>query len=142
MFIIFVFQFYVLHSSSYSGFLHSVSAFFRQNGSTTLSKISFNTTTTTPRPVVIFMNNRMAVYRLATKFGDIPYGASDQGQAKLLEELHLYEVCQRDPSTIVVDVGAGLGRIIKYISVSKKKTFFSRRFWYVCSSMWLYCLYV
>jgi FkbM family methyltransferase len=123
MFIIFVFELNVLHSSSHSGFLNSVSAFFRQYRSRTLSKISLNTTTTTPGPVVIVMNDRMTVYRLATKYGDMPYGASDHAQAKLLEELHLYEVCQRDPSTIVVDVGAGLGRIIKYISIDKKHFF-------------------
>jgi len=90
----------------------------------TISTISLITTTTTPGPVVIDMNGRKPSYRLATKFGDMPYGASDYGQAKLLEELHLYEVCQRDPSTTVVDVGAGLGRIIKYINVDKKNIFF------------------
>jgi hypothetical protein len=133
MFIIFVFEFHVLHSFSYSGikqifanasFLHSLSVFLRQSGSSTLSTISSITTTTTPGPVVIVMNDRMTSYRLATKFGDMPYGASDRAQAKLLDELHLYEVCQRDSSTIVVDVGAGLGRIKKYISIDKKNTFF------------------
>jgi hypothetical protein len=110
-----------------SSFVNSINSFVHHSESTTLSTIptiSLITTTTTAGPVVIEMKDRKPSYRLATKFGDIPYGASDQGQAKLLEELHLYEVCQRDPSTIVVDVGAGLGRIIKYISVSKKNPFF------------------
>ena len=90
---------------------------------------------------MVDIDERSPSYRLATKSGDKPIGISDQGQARLLDELHLREVCQREPSTIVVDVGAGLGRII-YIIVSIKSCFFSRRFWSLCSSMWLYCLYV
>jgi FkbM family methyltransferase len=133
MFIIFVFEFHVLHSFSYSGiiqilanssFVNFINSFVHHSESTTLSTISLITTATDPPPVVIDMNDRTPSYRLATKFGEKPYDDIDRAQAKLLDELHLYEVCQRDPSTIVVDVGAGLGRIKKYISDDKKKHFF------------------
>jgi FkbM family methyltransferase len=135
MFIILLFEVHVFHSWSYSGiieilanssFVNSINSFVHHSESTTLSTIptiSLITTTTTAGPVVIEMKDRKPSYRLATKFGDMPYGASDHGQVKLLEELHLYEVCQRDPSTIVVDVGAGIGSMNKYISIDKKHFF-------------------
>ncbi|CAF0759726.1 unnamed protein product [Adineta ricciae] len=55
------------------------------------------------------MDDRVPSYKLATESGDKPYADGDRAQAQALEELHLYETCQRDPSTIVVDVGAFLG---------------------------------
>ncbi|UJR32301.1 hypothetical protein I4U23_019765 [Adineta vaga] len=78
---------------------------------------STTTTTTTSLPlntpksseIVIEMDNRIPTYKLATQSGNKPYADGDRAQAKVLEEIHLYETCQRDPSTIVVDVGAFLG---------------------------------
>ncbi|CAF1401864.1 unnamed protein product [Adineta steineri] len=64
--------------------------------------------------VVIEMNDRVPTFKLATKSGEKPASESDQGLNQLYEELHLQETCQRDSSTIVVDVGASLGNFGLY----------------------------
>jgi hypothetical protein len=125
MFIVFIILLYHIRSFSYSefsriliysGYVNSTSSILSQSKTITLSTTSLTTSTTDLPKVVIDMNDRIPSYKLATKFGDKPYADGDRAQAKVLDELHLYGVCQRDPSTIVVDVGAFLGRII-YILV-------------------------
>ena len=73
------------------------------------SKILLSTTAAFSSEIVVQMDDRVPSYKLATESGDKPYADGDRAQAQVLEELHLYETCQRDPSTIVVDVGAFLG---------------------------------
>ncbi|UJR32302.1 hypothetical protein I4U23_019766 [Adineta vaga] len=63
---------------------------------------------------VIEMSDRVPSFELATKKGDRPSSESDRAYGKLLDELHLQDVCQQDPTTIVVDVGAGLGEFGLY----------------------------
>ncbi|CAF0795604.1 unnamed protein product [Adineta ricciae] len=58
---------------------------------------------------VINMNDRTPAYRLATLNGRRPYADGDRAQATVVEHLRLLERCQRDPSLVVVDVGAYLG---------------------------------
>ncbi|CAF1205781.1 unnamed protein product [Adineta steineri] len=66
--------------------------------------------TTTPVPeVVINVKHRIIPYKLALRADDRPFVEPDHAQDKLLKDLQLYETCKRDPSTIVVDVGAHLG---------------------------------
>lgn len=66
-----------------------------------------------PPEVVVLMDDRVPSYKLATMSHNKPYADGDHAQAKVLEELRLYETCQKDPSTLVVDVGAFLGRTAK-----------------------------
>lgn len=61
---------------------------------------------------VIEVNDRRPVYRLATLDGRKPEVNGDQAQATVVEHLKLAEQCQRDPSLIVVDVGAYVGKTI------------------------------
>ena len=60
---------------------------------------------------VIVMDDRQPSYKLATLDGNKPDVNGDRAQATVVEHLQLVEKCRRDPSLIVVDVGAFLGRI-------------------------------
>ncbi|UJR32299.1 hypothetical protein I4U23_019763 [Adineta vaga] len=93
----------LLNNSSYS---NSINSLFSQAESHTTST---TTSTTSASELVIDVYDRTPPYRVATKNGETPYPEGYRVQAKLLDELRLYEICQRDPSTIVVDVGAYLG---------------------------------
>ncbi|CAF0759744.1 unnamed protein product [Adineta ricciae] len=62
-----------------------------------------------PNETVFDMDNREPAFKLVTRTGDKPPIDSDRAYGKILDELHLQETCQQDPSTVVIDVGAGLG---------------------------------
>ena len=62
---------------------------------------------------VIDMNDRKPSYLLATFNGKKPYADGDRAQATVVEHLRLVDNCKRDPSLIVVDVGAFLGNNLK-----------------------------
>jgi hypothetical protein len=55
------------------------------------------------------MNDRKPFYKLATFDGKKPYADGDRAQATVVQHLQLVENCKKDPSLIVVDVGAFLG---------------------------------
>ena len=55
------------------------------------------------------MNARKPTYKLVTINGQKPDVNGDRAQATVVEHLQLVENCKRDPSLIVVDVGAFLG---------------------------------
>ena len=68
-------------------------------------------TTKAPLETVLDVYDRSPTYQIATKDGERPNVKGYHAETKLLENLRLMEVCSRDPSTIVVDVGAYLGKI-------------------------------
>ena len=55
------------------------------------------------------MNDRQPSFKLVTQDGNKPYADGDRAQAKIVDSLQLRDKCQRDPSLVVVDVGAFLG---------------------------------
>ncbi len=59
------------------------------------------------------MNDRQPSYKLTTLNGEKPYADGDRAQATVVNHLQLVKNCKRDPSLIVVDVGAFLGNIYK-----------------------------
>ena len=59
---------------------------------------------------VIVMDERRPSYKLATVDGKKPDVNGDRAQATVVKHLQLVEKCRHDPSLIVVDVGAFLGR--------------------------------
>ena len=61
---------------------------------------------------VIEVNDRQPVYRLATLNGQKPEVNGDRAQATVVKHLKLVEKCRRDPSLIVVDVGAYVGKTV------------------------------
>jgi hypothetical protein len=61
---------------------------------------------------VIKMDDRKPVYKLVTIDGKKPYADGDRAQATVVKHLQLVENCKRDPSLIVVDIGAFLGNHI------------------------------
>ncbi|UJR32300.1 hypothetical protein I4U23_019764 [Adineta vaga] len=69
---------------------------------------------TNPPDIFVDMNERKPSFKLAMRSDDRPFLSVDRAQSKLLERLRLYETCQRDSSTIVVDVGAYLGEFGLY----------------------------
>ena len=93
---------------------------------------------------VFDMDNREPAFKLVTRTDDKPPTDSDRAYGKILDELHLKETCQQDPSTVVIDVGAGLGKRIwkRYFEHEGRHSFFLRYIWSLCSGMRLYCLYV
>lgn len=63
---------------------------------------------------VFDIDHRVPMFKLVSKTEEKPSIESDRAYGKILDELHLQETCQQDPSTVVIDVGAGLGkRILK-----------------------------
>ena len=60
---------------------------------------------------VIVMDDRQPFYKLATVNGKKPEVNGDRAQGTVVKHLQLVERCRRDPSLIVVDVGAFLGRL-------------------------------
>jgi hypothetical protein len=61
------------------------------------------------------MNDREPSYKLATLSGKKPYADGDRAQATVVEHLQLVKNCKKDPSLIVVDVGAYVGNHHKFI---------------------------
>ncbi|CAF1242300.1 unnamed protein product [Rotaria sordida] len=55
------------------------------------------------------MNDRQPYYKLVTLNGQKPYADGDRAQATVIKHLQLVKTCKKDPSLIVVDVGAYLG---------------------------------
>ena len=55
------------------------------------------------------MNDRQPFFKLATTDGRKPYADGDRAQEIVVNSLQLAEQCKRDPSLIVVDIGAFLG---------------------------------
>lgn len=60
---------------------------------------------------LVEMNSRTPVFKLATSDGKQPYADGDRAQGTVVESLQLADRCRRDPSLIVVDVGAFLGMV-------------------------------
>ena len=60
---------------------------------------------------IIKINDRRPGYRLATLNGRKPYADGDRAQATVVKHLKLMERCSKDPSLIVVDVGAYIGNV-------------------------------
>lgn len=94
---------------------------------------------------VIEMDDRQPVYKLATLNGQRPYADGDRAQGTVVQQLQLVDKCREDPSLIVVDVGAYIGNNHHHRRKSPGLTiiyFSSRRFWIICSSMWLSSVHV
>lgn len=71
------------------------------------------TPTTTRHPdIIVDMNKRKPSFKIVIRPEDKPFINNERAEAILLERIHLQETCRHDPSTIVVDVGAGLGKRI------------------------------
>ncbi|CAF1254847.1 unnamed protein product [Adineta ricciae] len=67
-------------------------------------------TTTTKHPdIIVDMHKRKPIYKIVIRPEDKPFIKNERAEAILLERIRLQETCRQDPSTIVVDVGAGLG---------------------------------
>jgi hypothetical protein len=75
---------------------------------TTTTESTTTTTTTTPFEIVIDITDRIPSYKLATRDGRKP--RTDAARDKLIDVVHLYDVCDHNSSNIVVDVGANLGK--------------------------------
>lgn len=58
---------------------------------------------------IVEMNTRQPSFKLATSDGKKPYADGDRAQETVVNSLQLPDKCRRDPSLIVVDVGAFLG---------------------------------
>ena len=58
---------------------------------------------------VVEMNGRRPFFKLATTDGNKPYADGDRAQDTVVNSLQLADQCKRDPSLIVVDIGAFLG---------------------------------
>jgi hypothetical protein len=63
-----------------------------------------------PSIKVVTMNDRVPSYKLATLDGEKPYADGDRAQATVINHLQLAQMCKRDPSLVVVDIGAFLGK--------------------------------
>ena len=63
---------------------------------------------------VVEMNGRKPFFKLATTGGQKPYADGDRAQETVVNSLKLADQCQRDPSLIVVDIGAFLGMLHQY----------------------------
>ena len=91
---------------------------------------------------VIEMNDRQPVYKLVTLDGGKPYADGDRAQGTVVEYLQLVQKCREDPSLIVVDIGAYIGENHNNPSQITDSLVASRRFWIICSCMWLSSLHV
>ena len=85
------------------------------------------------------MNDRQPSFKLVTQDGNKPYADGDRAQAKIVDSLQLKDKCRRDPSLIVVDVGAFLGnhRCSTKEHLDKPSSRLFRRIRVVCCSMWM-----
>ncbi|CAF4578386.1 unnamed protein product [Rotaria sp. Silwood1] len=70
------------------------------------------TTTITPFEVIVDMDDQTPLYQLATRNGSKPF--SGGARAKLLEILQLCNLCRKNTSITIVDVGAKLGEFGLY----------------------------
>ena len=68
---------------------------------------------------VVEMNNRRPFFKLATVDGQKPYADGDRAQEAVVNSLQLVDQCKRDPSFIVVDVGAFLGTYDSFRATEK-----------------------
>ncbi|CAF0924744.1 unnamed protein product [Adineta steineri] len=102
LFFIFITEFYENRSITYPAFIQITINKFYSN-----SKEQDNSTN--PDHIIILMNDRAPAYNLAVPPDERPFADPDRAQARLLEQLHFFDTCRRDPSTIVVHIGAYLG---------------------------------
>ena len=89
---------------------------------------------------VVEMNDRQPSFKLATLDGNKPYADGDRAQAKVVDSLQLKDKCRRDPSLVVVDVGAFLGnhhRCSTKAHLDQHSSRLFRRIRVVCCSMWV-----
>lgn len=96
----------VLNNSGYSNPINYVLPEVHDTTTSTLPSFEI----TRAPDIIVDMDDRVPSYRLATRDGVKPYVSGNVAQAKLLEDLLLYETCQKNPSTTVVDVGSYLGK--------------------------------
>ena len=100
----------------------------------------FESTLSSSRHKVVEMNDRQPSFKLATQDGNKPYADGDRAQAKVVDSLKLKDKCRRDPSLVVVDVGAFLGnhhRCSTKAHRDKHSSRLFRRIRVVCCSMWV-----
>jgi hypothetical protein len=83
--------------------------YMSSHSSTTIIDLIVRSPTLTYK--VIVMDERQPFYKLATVDGKKPDVNGDRAQATVVKHLQLVDKCRRDPSLIVVDVGAFLGRM-------------------------------
>ncbi len=69
------------------------------------------------------MNDREPSYKLVTLNGRKPYADGDRAQATVVKHLQLLNKCTKDPSLIVIDIGAYLGNLYKYYHKKKIKEY-------------------
>lgn len=104
---IFIVQFVQIRSVTYPIFFRML---FNKYFSS-YDEVSDETESTTLAPeVVIEMNDRAPIYKLVVRADDRTYVDPYRAQAKLLENIKLYDTCQHDPTTLVVHIGPYLGR--------------------------------
>ncbi|CAF0759691.1 unnamed protein product [Adineta ricciae] len=103
---IFIVQFIQIRSVTYPIFFRMLfNKYFPAN-----NEFSDEIETTTIAPdVVLEMNDRTPAYKLVVRADDRTYVDPDRAQAKLLEDIKLYDTCQHDPKTLVVHIGPYLG---------------------------------
>lgn len=70
------------------------------------------------------MNDRQPIFRLATLNGRKPWADGDRAQGTVIDSIRLNEKCQRDPSLIVVDIGAFLGDFGLYAAACQCQVYF------------------
>ena len=70
---------------------------------------------------IVVMNDRQPFFKLATIDGRKPYADGDRAQEAVVNSLQLADQCKRDPSLVVVDIGAFLGmyRFSRYFGVGE-----------------------
>lgn len=110
--LIFLIIFHHIHAVSFAKFLNDDEYDAGMDDGADINVPDDPTTTVPPVPgdTVIDVISRSPNFKLAVKSGQRPPTEDDQGYNRLLDEFRLQETCQQDPSTIVVDVGAGIGR--------------------------------
>ncbi|CAF0746885.1 unnamed protein product [Adineta steineri] len=117
-FIVFVIVFYKIDSYS-NGELSDILRSFGQENYISLRLIRGASDTDTTTPVnppgnVVDVEDRKPAFKLVVKDTYTPNVEGTQAQDRVLQQLQLYETCQRDASTIVVDVGSYLGEFGLY----------------------------
>ena len=59
---------------------------------------------------LVEMNDTLPFFKLATIEGHKPHADGDRAQQRIMKNLRLQDKCRRDPSILVADVGAFLGK--------------------------------
>ncbi len=86
--------------------------FYTSTTSTDIMSISVEKSPTVMYKI-IHMNDREPFYKLATLNGHKPYADGDRAQATVVKHLQLVDKCRKDPTLIVIDVGAYVGNYHK-----------------------------